>query len=75
MDIKDVEVKIPAGTIIKVAGHAVRLLDSLYLDKDRGLIELEDHYIIDDIFTCKPKDIEKQKESQAQDFPTTGVKK
>jgi len=47
-DPKDLTIKVPKGTIVKVEGHPVKLKESLYIKQvDDETFRLDDHTVMD----------------------------
>jgi len=47
-DHKDLTIKVPKGTIVKVEGHPVKLKESLYIKQvDDATFRLDDHVVMD----------------------------
>jgi hypothetical protein len=47
-DPKDLTIKVPKGTIVKVEGHPVKLKESLYIKQvDDAIFKLDDHVVMD----------------------------
>ncbi len=47
-DPKDLTIKVPKGTIVKIEGHPVKLKESLYIKQvDDDTFKLDDHTVMD----------------------------
>ena len=47
-DHKDLTIKVPRGTIVKVEGHPVKLKESLYIKQvDDDVFKLDNHVVMD----------------------------
>lgn len=47
-DHKDLTIKVPKGTIVKIEGHPVKLKESLYIKQvDDAIFKLDDHVVMD----------------------------
>ena len=45
---KDLTIKVPKGTIVKVEGHPVKLRESLYIKQvDEDTFKLDNHVVMD----------------------------